>query len=280
MMIRHARDYGVERAVRLRYRKAMAGARIEMDGLVKRFSENRVLDGVNLTVGAGESVAVIGPSGAGKTVLLKTLIGVHHHDGGRLTVDGVVITPGASKIRRDLANRFGMVFQKSGLFDSLPVWENVAFRLLRERGVSRAKAREIAIEKLANVGLAAREADLFPSDLSGGMQKRAGIARAVSTDPDVLLLDEPTAGLDPIMSNIINDLINDVVTRSGATAVSVNSDMKGAARTASRAAMLWNGAVIWDGPTTEMRASGNAFVDQFVNSRAEGPIPTVTEPAA
>ena len=258
----------------------MAGAHISIDGLVKSFGATRVLEGVTLDVAPGTSLVVIGPSGTGKTVLLKTLIGVHPVDGGHYQVDGEEVKSLPSDARRRLYQRFGMLFQKAGLFDSLPVWENVAFRLLQEGTLNRKDARDLAIDKLASVGLPAGDADLFPSELSGGMQKRVGIARAIATDPDVLLLDEPTAGLDPIMSNIINDLINDVVARLGATVISVNSNMKGAVRTASRAAMIYGGKIIWNGPTAGMHETGNPYVDQFVNSHADGPLPTIVEPAA
>ena len=258
----------------------MAGPAIKLESVTKAFGGNRVLRGIDLEIPAGGSVVVIGPSGTGKTVLLKTLIGVHKPDGGKLTIDGADVKGLSAPDLRALYGRFGMLFQKSGLFDSLPVWENVAFRLLQQDGMSRRDARDRAIEKLGLVGLAPTEADLFPSELSGGMQKRVGIARAMAADPDVLLLDEPTAGLDPIMSNIINDLILEVMEKTGATVVSVNSDMKGAARTAQTAAMIYDGRIIWSGPTADMRASGNPYVDQFVNSRAEGPIPTVVDPAA
>ncbi|PIW26642.1 MAG: ABC transporter ATP-binding protein [Rhodospirillales bacterium CG15_BIG_FIL_POST_REV_8_21_14_020_66_15] len=258
----------------------MAGPAVTLENVTKSFGANHVLRGVDLDVAAGESLVVIGPSGTGKTVLLKTLIGVHASDGGRIAVDGTDVASLDGAGRRTLYGRFGMLFQKSGLFDSLPVWENVAFRLLQQDGVARKEARDRAVEKLGLVGLAPAEADLFPSELSGGMQKRVGIARAMAADPDVLLLDEPTAGLDPIMSNIINDLILEVMDKTGATVISVNSDMRGAARTARRAAMIYDGRIIWCGPTADMRDSGNAYVDQFVNSRAEGPIPTVVDPAA
>ncbi|MAO54293.1 MAG: ABC transporter ATP-binding protein [Rhodospirillaceae bacterium] len=258
----------------------MAGPAIKLETVTKAFADNHVLRGIDLDVPAGGSVVVIGPSGTGKTVLLKTLIGVHTPDSGRMSVDGTEVSALDAAGRRGLYGRFGMLFQKSGLFDSLPVWENVAFRLLQQDRMSRREARDRAIEKLGLVGLAPGEADLFPSELSGGMQKRVGIARAMAADPDVLLLDEPTAGLDPIMSNIINDLILEVMETTGATVVSVNSDMKGAARTAQTAAMIYDGRIIWSGPTADMRASGNPYVDQFVNSRAEGPIPTVVDPAA
>ncbi|MEQ8228278.1 MAG: ATP-binding cassette domain-containing protein [Rhodospirillales bacterium] len=258
----------------------MAGPAIKLQNVTKNFGANHVLRGIDLDIPAGGSIVVIGPSGTGKTVLLKTLIGVYAPDGGSLTVDGTEVIGLDGAARRALYRRFGMLFQKSGLFDSLPVWENVAFRLLQQDGMRRKDARDRAIEKLGLVGLAPGEADLFPSELSGGMQKRVGIARAMAADPDVLLLDEPTAGLDPIMSNIINDLILEVMGKTGATVVSVNSDMRGAARTAQTAAMIYDGGIIWTGPTADMRDSGNEYVDQFVNSRAEGPIPTIVDPAA
>lgn len=257
----------------------MPGPAIQLKQVTKAFPGNPVLGGIDLDVPAGGSVVVIGPSGTGKTVLLKTLIGVFAHDGGDILIDGVDVMALEGEDRRALYGRFGMLFQKSGLFDSLPVWENVAFRLLQQDGMRRADARDRAIEKLGQVGLAPQEADLFPSELSGGMQKRVGIARAMAADPDVLLLDQPTAGLDPIMSNIINDLILEVMDRTGATVISVNSDMEGAKRTATTAAMLYEGQIIWTGPTATMHASGHAHVEQFVNSRAEGPIPTLVDPA-
>tara|TARA_R110000772_G_scaffold49123_7_gene112912 strand:+ start:3248 stop:4024 length:777 start_codon:yes stop_codon:yes gene_type:complete len=258
----------------------MAGPAIKLENVSKSFGANKVLRGIDLDVPAGGSLVVIGPSGTGKTVLLKTLIGVHAPDGGHITIDGTDVTALDTGEKRALYGRFGMLFQKSGLFDSLPVWENVAFRLLQQDGMTRPEARDRAIDKLGLVGLAPGEADLFPSELSGGMQKRVGIARAMAADPDVLLLDEPTAGLDPIMSNIINDLILEVRDKTGATVISVNSDMRGAARTAQRAAMIYDGHIIWHGPTADMRDSGNPYVDQFVHSRAEGPIPTIVDPAA
>ncbi|MEK9673545.1 MAG: ATP-binding cassette domain-containing protein [Rhodospirillaceae bacterium] len=258
----------------------MAGPALKLSSVTKSFGRHQVLAGIDLDVPAGGSVVVIGPSGTGKTVLLKTLIGVYARDGGTVLVDGADVAALDGDGQRALYGRFGMLFQKSGLFDSLPVWENVAFQLLQQDGMTRKDARDRAIEKLGQVGLAPEEADLFPSELSGGMQKRVGIARAMAADPDVLLLDEPTAGLDPIMSNIINDLILEVMERTGATVISVNSDMRGAKKIATTAAMLYDGHVIWTGPTETMHQSGHTHVDQFVNSRAEGPIPTIVDPAA
>jgi phospholipid/cholesterol/gamma-HCH transport system ATP-binding protein len=237
---------------------AVAVALIDLQDVGMRFDGETVLRDVTLSVDEGESVVVIGPSGCGKTVLLKLIVGVYQPTAGSVRVGG--------------GRRIGMLFQKSGLFDSMTNWENIAFRLLQQGHVSRAEARALAVEKLALVGLHEREADLYPADLSGGMQKRVGIARAVADDPDILVLDEPTAGLDPITSNMINDMIVDVVGRLGVTVLSVNSDMNGARRTASRAVMLFDGHAIWTGPTDTMHQSGHGHVDQFVNSRAEGPI--------
>ncbi len=241
-----------------------SGPSVTLVGVDVAFGDIEVLHGIDLSVEAGTSTVIIGPSGSGKTVLLKTIIGLYPPAAGQVTMTG--------------QPKMGMLFQRSGLFDSLPVWENIAFRLLQDPAMGRHEARERAIEKLEIVGLAPSEADLFPVELSGGMQKRVGIARAIADEPNVLLLDEPTAGLDPIMSNMINDMILDVAGRMGVTVISVNSDMKGAKRTADTAAMLYDGRVIWTGPTDDMFDSGNDYVDQFVNSRAEGPIPTVIEP--
>lgn len=231
---------------------------IQVDNVSMGFGALSVLKDISLSINPGESLVIIGPSGVGKTVLLKTIIGVHAPTRGHVRIAG--------------EQRFGMLFQKSGLFDSLTNWENIVFRVLQSKTHSRKQARELAIEKLALVGLAAREADLFPGDLSGGMQKRVGTARAIADDPSILLLDEPTAGLDPITSNLINDMILDVIQRLGVTVISVNSDMVGAKRTAHKAAMMFEGGIIWTGPTETMHNSGNDFVEQFVNSRAEGPI--------
>lgn len=253
----------------------MAGPSIELKNISLGFDGNQVFEDVNLSIGSGQSLVVIGPSGCGKTVLLKTIIGVFEPDDGDILIGGKSVIGIRRSEREQINRRIGMLFQKSGLFDSLTVWENIAFRLLQEHDMSRSRARDIAIEKLALVGLDAREADLYPVELSGGMQKRIGIARAIATGPDVLLMDEPTAGLDPISSNMINDMILDVVGRLGVTVLSVNSDMIGAARTAETAAMLYDGQIIWLGETKTMHDSDNPYVSQFVNSHAEGPIPTL-----
>lgn len=238
------------------------GPAIRIEGMRVGFGATTALDRIELSLPAGSSTVIIGPSGAGKTVLLKTLAGLYRPRAGRVAFERPPL--------------IGMLFQRSGLFDSLPVWENIAFRLLQNPSLSRAAARDAAIGKLLAVGLTAADADLFPVELSGGMQKRVGLARAIADEPDVLLLDEPTAGLDPIMSNTIDNLVLAIADRLGVTVVSVNSNMKGARRTAETLVMLHAGRVQWTGPTSAMYESGNAFVDQFVNSRADGPIPTIT----
>lgn len=245
---------------------------IEIAGLRKSFPGKKVLTGVDFSVRQGESLVLIGTSGSGKTLLLKCLLGLIRPDGGRVVVDGEDTVPLKGKDRDGFIARTGMLFQRSGLFDSLTTWENIAFRLLQDGGATREQAREMAADKLVMVGLDPDVADLSPSELSGGMQKRVGIARAIFGDPELLLLDEPTAGLDPIMSNVINDMVLDLVRQLGCTAISIDSDMAGAQRLGDRIAMLHDGGIIWEGAADDVLDSGNPFVDQFVHSRAEGPI--------
>ncbi len=244
---------------------------IAVEGLAKRFGDKRVLTDVNFSMRQGESLVFIGTSGSGKTLLLKCLLGLIAPDAGRVIVDGTDTVPYRGNARDAYIRRTGMLFQRSGLFDSLPTWENIAFQLL-QMGTERAEARETAIDKLVMVGLDPDVADLSPAELSGGMQKRVGIARAICTNPEILLLDEPTAGLDPIMSNVINDMVLGLVRELGCTAISVDSDMTGAQRLGDRICMLHDGRIIWSGPAADVTDSGNEFVDQFVHSRAEGPI--------
>lgn len=244
---------------------------IRVQGLAKSFGPKHVLGGIDLAVAPGESLVLIGTSGSGKTLLLKCILGLIPPSAGSVTVGGEDTVRYRGARRDAFIARTGMLFQRSGLFDSLTTWENVSFRML-QTGMDRARARDIAIDKLVTVGLDPHVADLSPAELSGGMQKRVGIARAISGDPELLLLDEPTAGLDPIMSNVINDLILDLVRQLGCTAISVDSDMAGAQRLGDRVAMLHDGRIIWDGPSADMMESGNPYVDQFVHSRAEGPI--------
>jgi phospholipid/cholesterol/gamma-HCH transport system ATP-binding protein len=246
--------------------------KIRVRGLEKRFGHKVVLAGLDLAIAPGESVVVIGGSGTGKSVLLKCILGLLTPDAGSIAVDGEEMV-GAGSARREAINRkFGMLFQGSALFDSLPVWENVAFALLAQHTVDRAGAREVATAKLAQVGLGADVCDLFPSELSGGMQKRVALARAIAADPEIVFFDEPTTGLDPIMADVINSLIVKTTREMGVTALSITHDMASARKIAHRIAMLYEGRIIWAGSVAEIDRSGDDRVDQFIHGRADGPI--------
>ncbi|MCB2115376.1 MAG: ATP-binding cassette domain-containing protein [Rhodobacteraceae bacterium] len=246
---------------------------IELSDVHKAFGTNRVLRGVNLTIPSGQSMVIIGGSGTGKSVLLKCILGLVHPDKGRITLDGEDVETAA---RDAFLARFGMLFQGGALFDSLPVWQNVAFRLLRgSLKRPKSEAREIAIEKLRRVGLKPETADLYPAELSGGMQKRVGLARAIAAEPEVIFFDEPTTGLDPIMAGVINDLIREIVTEMGATAMTITHDMSSVRAIADRVAMLHDGVIQWTGPIAELDATSDAYVQQFIHGRADGPIAAV-----
>ena len=246
--------------------------KIRLQGVKKSFGQKVVLDGIDLDVGRGESVVVIGGSGTGKSVMLKSILGLLKTDSGSISVDGEEVTRMGSSDRERVNKKFGMLFQGGALFDSLPVWENVAFGILAEKRVDQEEAKEIAIQKLSQVGLIADVAELYPAELSGGMQKRVGLARAICSDPEIIFFDEPTTGLDPIMADVINDLIVKVTREVGATALSITHDMASARKIANRIAMLYQGKIVWAGPVEDIDNSGNEFVDQFINGRAEGPI--------
>ena len=246
--------------------------KVELRGVKKRFGPKVVLDGLDLALGRGESIVVIGGSGTGKSVMIKCVLGILRPDAGQVFVDGKDVTRLRGRAREQVLHQFGMLFQGSALFDSLPVWENVAFGLIQGHGVPRRKARNIAIEKLAKVGLGEDVAMLSPAELSGGMQKRVGLARAIAADPQIIFFDEPTTGLDPIMADVINDLIINTVKDMGATTLSITHDMVSARKIADRIAMLYKGKIIWQGPTAEIDRSGNPYVEQFIHGRAEGPI--------
>ena len=246
--------------------------KIELQGVKKRFGPKVVLDGVDLKIGKGESVVIIGGSGSGKSVTIKSVLGIIRPDAGKIYVDGKETTHAGARTREAVLKKFGMLFQGAALFDSLPVWENVAFGLIQGRSMARKKAKDIAIAKLAKVGLGPEVAMLSPAELSGGMQKRVGLARAIAADPEILFFDEPTTGLDPIMADVINDLIVSTVKDLGVTAVSITHDMTSARKISDRIAMLYKGKIIWQGPTKDIDHSGNEYVDQFIHGRAEGPI--------
>jgi phospholipid/cholesterol/gamma-HCH transport system ATP-binding protein len=246
---------------------------IELSNVAKAFGPNHVLRGVNLTIASGESMVVIGGSGTGKSVLLKSILGLVTPDSGLITLDGQDVT----KSDRDaFLARFGMLFQGGALFDSLRVWENVAFRLMHGAlKRPKAEAREIAIEKLRRVGLKPETADLLPAELSGGMQKRVGLARAIAAEPEIIFFDEPTTGLDPIMSGVINDLIREIVVEMGATAMTITHDMSSVRAIADRVAMLHDGVIQWTGPVAEMDSAPDPYLQQFIHGRAQGPIESV-----
>jgi len=246
--------------------------KIAVSGLKKSFGRKRVLDSLDIACGAGESLVIIGGSGTGKSVLIKCILGLLHPEAGSIRIDGAETVGMRATAREELMRRFGMLFQGSALFDSLSVWENVAFGLIQGRGMPWRQAREIALQKLAAVGLGPEVGGLSPAELSGGMQKRVALARAIAAEPEILFFDEPTTGLDPIMADVINRLIVDLVRGLGATAISITHDMVSARQIADRVAMLHNGRIIWQGPTAEIDRTDNPYVDQFVHGRAEGPI--------
>jgi phospholipid/cholesterol/gamma-HCH transport system ATP-binding protein len=246
--------------------------KIRLRNLRKSFGEKRVLDGIDLDIMPGTSMVVIGGSGSGKSVLLKCILGLLEPDDGTIEIDGTDILPLPRREQDAARSRIGMLFQNGALFDSLPVWENVAFGLLAQRRVTRAAGRERAAEFLAQVGLAASVGDLYPAELSGGMQKRVALARAIAAQPDVMFFDEPTTGLDPIMGAVIDGLVVDCVKRLGSTAVAITHDMASARRIGDSAAMIHHGRIIWSGPASELMDSGNPEVDQFTHGRREGPI--------
>ena len=250
----------------------MAEGYIELSNVKKSFGPKHVLNGVTLSVPKGHSLVVIGGSGTGKSVMLKCILGLLQPDAGSIRIAGEEVVGLKGKARDAYLSRFGMLFQGAALFDSLAVWENVAFGLIQGRHMARAKARDIAFEKLGQVGLTPEVGNLYPAELSGGMQKRVGLARAIAADPEIIFFDEPTTGLDPIMADVINNLIVDCVKRLGATTVSITHDMASARKIADDIAMIFKGEIIWQGPAKTIDHSGNPYVDQFIHGRAEGPI--------
>ncbi len=246
---------------------------IQLSAVHKAFGSNKVLQGADLFIASGTSMVIIGGSGTGKSVLLKSILGLVRPDAGTITLDGQDVTKGD---RDAFLARFGMLFQGGALFDSLRVWENVAFRLMRGAAKKpKDQARAIALEKLRRVGLGPQVADLYPGELSGGMQKRVGLARAIAAEPEIIFFDEPTTGLDPIMAGVINDLIREIVTEMGATAMTITHDMSSVRAIADTVAMLHGGVIRWTGPVGEMDATDDPYVQQFIHGRATGPIESV-----
>lgn len=249
-----------------------AKEKLKLTDVKKAFGDKHVLNGVNLSVPEGKSLVIIGGSGTGKSVMLKCILGILHPDSGSILVDSEETVNLRPRERDVMMRKFGMLFQGGALFDSLKVWENVAFGLIQGQRADRKKAKEIAIEKIKAVGLKPEVGELYPAELSGGMQKRVGLARAVATSPEIIFFDEPTTGLDPIMADVINNLIVEQVRSLGATALSITHDMASARKIADFVAMIHEGRIVWHGPVADLDHSGNPYVDQFIHGRAEGPI--------
>lgn len=247
---------------------------IRLSGLRKSFGAKTVLDGVDLEISEGRSLVIIGGSGSGKSVTLKCVLGLLTPDSGEICIKGDCVTAMSAGERERVNRNIGMLFQGAALFDSLPVWENIAFGLIQGEGVSRDDARDIALEKLVAVGMKKEDADRNPSELSSGMQKRVGLARAIAANPKIMFFDEPTTGLDPVMGDVINNLIVECVQELGATALTITHDMASARKISDRIAMLYQGKIIWTGDTSDIDHCGDAYVDQFIHGRIEGPIKT------
>lgn len=254
--------------------------KIEMRDVVKSFGSKHVLKGIDLAVNAEESLALIGTSGCGKSITLKCLLGLITADGGSIKVDGTEILGTDRKTLEGMRRRFGMTFQFGALFDSLPIWENVTFRLRQQQKMNRADARDLAVDTITQLGLSPQVIDQYPAELSGGMQKRVALARAIADKPEILLFDEPTSGLDPITGGVIDRLIIDAVKRLGATAMTISHDMASVRRIADKVAMIHNGVIIWCGSVEKMDDTGVPEVDQFVHGRAEGPLTTAAKEEA
>lgn len=246
--------------------------KILLTDICKSFGSKTVLDGVNLDVNEGESLVVIGGSGTGKSVLIKCILGLMQPDKGSVQVDGEELTKLRRKERQERMGKFGMLFQGGALFDSLTVWENINFALLQTKQLNRSDAHDKAAGQLKEVGLGTEVVNLYPSELSGGMQKRVALARAIASNPEIIFFDEPTTGLDPIMADTINDLILSCTKERKLTTFSITHDMFSVRKIATRVAMIYQGKIIWHGPVEHLDNSGNPYVDQFVNGRAEGPI--------
>jgi phospholipid/cholesterol/gamma-HCH transport system ATP-binding protein len=245
---------------------------IEMKDVCKSFGDKHILRGIDLTVEKGTSMVIIGGSGTGKSVTLKCILGLLQPDSGTIIIDGNNTTNMSTNERDQLMKKFGMLFQGGALFDSLPVWKNVSFGLMQDRTVDNDTAHDMAVENLKAVGLGSKIADLYPAELSGGMQKRVSLARAIATKPEIIFFDEPTTGLDPIMADVINDLILECVRNLGATALTITHDMASARKIADDVSMIYDGKIIWSDSIRELSRSGNAYVDQFIHGRADGPI--------
>jgi phospholipid/cholesterol/gamma-HCH transport system ATP-binding protein len=241
---------------------------LKIEKLHKYFGEKVILNDLNINITRNTSQVIIGGSGTGKSVLIKCILGLIEQDQGIISYDD---TPLNKDTRKEINfyDKIGMLFQGAALFDSLTVWENITFAI---KSKSKSDLKEIAIDKIHKVGLDSNVISLYPSELSGGMQKRVALARAIAKDPQLIFFDEPTTGLDPIMADVINNLINEVIDKIGATAITITHDMESAKKIADKISMLYKGNIIWSGNPGEIERSDNPYVDQFIHGRSEGPI--------
>ncbi len=246
--------------------------KIVISNLCKNFGSKEVLQGINISIEKGKSLVILGGSGSGKSVMIKLISSLMEPSSGSIKIDDIEVANIKNKDRDKLMSKFGFLFQGGALFDSLSIWENVAFRLIHQNKMSKIEAKKIAINKLNSVGLSSKVIDLLPSELSGGMQKRVSLARAIASNPEIIFFDEPTTGLDPIMADVINNLIIANSKELGATTITITHDMQSAKKIADKVAMLYQGKIIWHNDVKNLENSGNDFVDQFINGRAEGPI--------
>ena len=246
--------------------------KIDVSKLAKRFGTKQVLKEINLSIAPSESLCIIGTSGCGKSVLLKSILGLVTPDSGSIMVDGIQTVGQSRAEREDMLQKFGMTFQFGALFDSLSIWENITFRLRQKQYTPKIQAQEIAAQIIQTLGLDAQVIYQYPAELSGGMQKRVALARAIADKPEILLFDEPTSGLDPITGGVIDDLIVNAVKQLGATALTISHDMASVKRIADKVAMVHQGHIIWYGEVDDMYHTGIAEVDQFVNGHPHGPL--------
>ena len=246
--------------------------KLSIRNLSKSFGNKVILDNINLDIYEKDSVVILGESGVGKSILIKSMIGLIKVDKGNILFDSHNLAKASKSIKKDIISKIGFMFQGGALFDSLKVWENISFFLIKNKGYSKVKAREIALSKLDAIGLDAKVLDLYPAELSGGMQKRVAFARALINNPEIIFFDEPTSGLDPIMSNVISDLIIKARTKFQSTTITITHDINSARKIATKIGILYKGQIAWFGDVKDMDNSGNDILDQFINGKLEGPI--------
>ncbi|WP_316354334.1 ABC transporter ATP-binding protein [Candidatus Trichorickettsia mobilis] len=247
-------------------------AKIKIQSLYKSFGRHTVLNGIDLDIKQGNSLVILGGSGTGKSVLIKTIIGLIAPDSGSIIIDSIDTTSMSSQTRFDIMKKCGFLFQNGALFDSLTVQDNITFFAERLYQLSKSDKQSMAVDKLESVGLSEKILNFYPAELSGGMQKRVALARAICSNPEIIFFDEPTTGLDPIMANIINELIIKVRAELGATTITITHDLNSAAIIANDVALIYQGKIIWYGSKEEMEDADDPYLHQFVHGLTEGPI--------